>query len=250
MTERRYTDDEMRAIFAAASEAASAHEQASDGRALESDMGSPPQTEGLTIDELVEIGAEAGLPDHAITEAAMRLYAGSTRRTSGAATLNATGVGGLPARLDATRRLPLTVAASGQIAGPLDDEQWESLVARLRATFNATGKVQETGRLRTWRNGNLQVHVEPAGDDLSGNGWQVRLFTRSGQFSQAGLVGSMSGVGGGLLALIGQPEGGIFLAGAGLATLVWSVVGSRTWARQREAQFADIVAYTQALVER
>lgn len=245
MTQRRYTDDEMRAIFAAASEEASAHEQASDGRALESGMGSPPQTEGLTIDELVEIGAEVGLPDHAITEAAMRLYAGSTRRTSGAATLNATGVGGLPARLDATRRLPLTVAASGPLAGPLDDEKWEDLVARLRATFSATGKVEQVGRLRTWRNGNLQVHVEPAGI-----GWQVRIFTRSGQLSQTSVLGSVVGIGGGWVALTGEPQGGIFLAGAGLATLAFSVVSARNWARQREAQFADIVAYTQALVER
>jgi len=257
MTQRRYTDEEMRAIFAAASDEEPSDEQssgewASDGGALESGMRSQPQPEGLTLDELVEIGAEVGLSNRAITEAAQHLDAGSATHTAVAAASTTTGFGGLPARLDATRRLPLTVAASGQLTGPLSDDKWEELVARLRATFNATGTVQQVGRLRTWRNGNLQVHVEPAGGATSGGGasdggWQVRLFTRSGQFSQTGLVGSMSGIGGGLLALIGQPAGGIFLARAGLATLAFSVVGSRSWARQREAQFAEIVAYVQRL---
>lgn len=247
MSERRYSDDEMREIFGAAAEAEAQGLPRPDGGAGADSLA--PAT-GMSLAELQEIGAEAGLSPASIADAARRLEG-----SAGAAEVQVAPAGaGALARLDATRRMPLTVAASGALAGPLSDEQWHDLVARLRATFSATGTTQQTGRLRTWRNGNLEVHVEPTApvsrsdaEGAGGSAWQVRLFTRSGQYSQGGVVGSMSGVGGGLLALIGQPEGGIFLAGAGLATLAWSFVGSRAWARQREAQFRDVVAWTQHL---
>lgn len=260
MSERRYSDDEMREIFGAAAEAEAHGEVHGEAQGLaQPDGGSgadalAPAT-GMSLAELQDIGAEVGLSATAIAAAARRLE--SPDRATGVQVASP-GAGAL-ARLDATRRMPLTVAASGALAGPISDEQWHELVARLRATFNATGTIQQSGPLRTWRNGNLQVHVEPAGpasrfdaegrEGREGPAWQVRLFTRSGQYSQGGLIGSMSGVGGGLLALIGQPEGGIFLAGAGLATLAWSFVGSRAWSRLREAQFRDVVAWTQRLAE-
>lgn len=265
MSERRYSDDEIRAIFDAAARSDAARDTDSLGGSSADAAGdgasAPSPPSGMSLEELQDIGREVGLSDAAIAAAARQLdtvgatgsqvavqgghgvegaYGSGAQGTGGA--LAGASSGGALARLDATRRLPLTVAAATPLAGPLSDAQWDELVGRLRATFNATGTVQQTGGLRTWRNGNLQAHVEPVGD-----GWQLRLFTRSGQYSQGGMIGSWAGIGGGLLALIGQPEGGIFMAGAGLAALMWSVVGSRGWARRRTAQFDALTAWARGL---
>jgi len=61
-------------------------------------------------------------------------------------------------------------AALGESA--LTDAEWERLVADLRRTFDAKGKVEVQGRLRSWTNGSLQLHVEP-----EDSGYTVRMRT-------------------------------------------------------------------------
>src|SRR5512139_1975656 len=142
MTERRYNDDEVEAIFARASEAESETPQ----RSLSG--------EGRTLAELQAIGREAGLSSEAIAQAARALEQPAQPPTG-------TFLG-----------LPLGVARTVALPRRLTEDEWERLVVQLRETFNARGVLRSEGSFRSWSNGNLQVLLEP-----DGAGQRVRFRT-------------------------------------------------------------------------
>src|SRR4051794_23535845 len=129
MTERRFNEEEVAAIFARATEV----DQATRGQpAL-----APSQ--GMTLAELQEIGREAGIAPELVRQAA--------------ATLNQRGS-------EVTRRLiglPIGVGATAVLERRLSDAEWERFVGDLRQTFDATGRVRAEGSFRQWSNGNLQA---------------------------------------------------------------------------------------------
>jgi hypothetical protein len=69
--------------------------------------------------------------------------------------------------------------------GPLTDDEWMRLVVILRETFAAKGTVESIGPLRTWYNGNLQVHVEPWE-----GGHRVRMTTFKGNVTELTAMGA------------------------------------------------------------
>jgi hypothetical protein len=156
MTERRYSEEEVAAIFKRAAEA-----QQSSRRQL-------PAGEGMTLRDLQGIGREVGIPPELVAQAAAGLEAR-----------------GLPA----SRRfigLPIGVGRTVQLDRPLTDQEWERLVVDLRQTFDAKGQVRVEGSLRQWTNGNLQALLEP-----TATGYQLRLRTVNGNargFMGAGLA--------------------------------------------------------------
>lgn len=127
MTERRYSEEEARAIFEQAAEA-----QAS----------GPGPHEGRTLGELQAIGAEVGLPPELLARAARSLDLGEqvTR--------------------ESFLGLPLGVGRKVELGRQVSEEEWEHLVADLRATFGATGRVRTRGSVRQWSNGNLRATLE------------------------------------------------------------------------------------------
>jgi hypothetical protein len=146
MSERRYSDEEIAAIFA---------------RATEEKQERPRQRgpgDGMTLSELQEIGREVGIEPEEVARAARSLD--------------------LPRPPSAPRflGLPLHVAHSVELGYRMSDAQWEGLVMDLRETFDAPGRIRSDGAFRTWSNGNLQVLVEP-----SGEGDRVRFRTMKGQ---------------------------------------------------------------------
>lgn len=114
--------------------------------------------EGLTLEEIQEIGSEVDINPARITDAAQAMASRSLAETT------KTFLG-----------TPRSVSRTVPIDRPLDDEEWMRLVVDLRETFDAVGKVTTEGNLRSWNNGNLQVHVEPDGDR-----YRVRMRTHKG----------------------------------------------------------------------
>ena len=131
MTDRRYSDNEIAAIFKQASETSP---QALRGAG---------RTEGLTLAELKEIGREVGIAPEAVALAARSMDAG------------------LPARTTKFLGLPLSVERTVELDRPMMDAQWERLVVQLREVFNARGKASSTVRSGMDQWGNLQVLLEP-----------------------------------------------------------------------------------------
>jgi len=183
---------------------------------------------GLTLHELQEVGREAGIAPDRIADAARSLDRAH--------------------RVDRLIGLPVSVGRTVPLPRALTDDEWEALIADLRATFGATGKVHRDGSLRGWTNGNLHFWVEPERD-----GHRLRMGTTKGTARQFGAVGlgtlAMSGVVGTVSILTGNAPmaGAGALAAMGLGTLVVALGGLPRWARVRLGQMDDIA---RRLVER
>ena len=153
---RRYSESEITLIFKQAA------------KAQEATRRNLSHSEGLTLAELQHIGQEAGITPAFIARAA--------------ATLNQADV---PPPPSTYLGLPLSVARTVALPGPLSDEGWDRLVGDLRETFQASGEVWRDGSLRQWRNGNLYAHVEP-----TDSGHRLRFRTTSATL-QSGLIGGL-----------------------------------------------------------
>ena len=221
MSERRFSEEEVAEILKYAAE--SEH----------TEQGVLPAANGLTLAELTDIGREVGITPEAVRQAAQRID--KTDRTT------RTILG-----------LPLGVGRTVELDRKLTDDEWDRLVAELRATFDARGVVKHEGSLRSWTNGNLQVHLEP-----TATGQRLRLRTVKGSApgmimggigitAFASVLVVIAGVGGaladrGILAAVTTlAVGGITMFGAG-------AFGLPAWARLRQKQMdsiADGVANT------
>jgi hypothetical protein len=215
MSERRYNDDEIAAIFARASEA---EEDAP--RRLQS-------AEGRTLAEVQAIASEAGIASDLVAQAARSL-------DQPAQPAPATFLG-----------LPLGVARTVTLNRRLTDQEWERLVVDLRETFDARGVMRTEGSLRHWTNGNLQVLIEPDGE-----GQRIRFRTLHGQ-SRALMLGGLGLMGAAvattmaavLTGTMGVGEafgqvGSLAFVGAGL--FGWGALRLPGWARLRRRQMEEV----------
>lgn len=147
--ERRFKEEEIRAIFQAATESPDF-------------TGSPDSTEStiptggdLTLRDLQEIGMEVGIRPEEITAAARAL----DKRQEVAPRRTYLG-------------MPISVGRTVDLPRAPTDREWTILVSELRETFRARGKVVSHGDLREWTNGNLHASVEP-----TETGYRLRLGT-------------------------------------------------------------------------
>ena len=125
MSERKYSDEEVRAII---------------GRAAEND--------GLTLAEIQSIAKEVGIDADDVARAA--------------ATLRAAPMEQPPSRFE-FKFMPTRVAHTVPLSRAMTDAEWDHFVVILRDIFGAKGKVSSTGSIREWSNSNLRVSVEPIG---------------------------------------------------------------------------------------
>lgn len=219
---RLYDQDDVRTIFTRATRA----------------RGPEPSTDssatGLTLTDLQEIGREVGVDPRAIARAAADLDARTAvapvRRTWGMPT-------------EVTRAIPLP--------GPLTDPQWERLVAVLRSTFRARGRVSSEGGLREWANGNLHAFVEP-----TRSGYQLRLSTRKGNAGMVNVWGVTALIVGviafGSALLSGGLQGDLFapwmMCAVGVAALLSNVIRLPRWAQERQQQMEKIATQIDAII--
>jgi hypothetical protein len=213
MSDRRYSDAEVAAIFSRAAEGA------------RTPGAGPPQEEGLTLADLQAIGRDVGLSPDSIALAARAVARGGRSETG---TLL-----GLPIRVE--RIVPL--------GRKLSEAEWEHLVVELREVFEARGKVSASGSLRQWTNGNLQALLEPtpAGD-------RIRLRTTHGQSRMQLSLGvaalGITAAEVAIYAAIGQlAHNALAVASAAAMGVVLFAVGALrlpSWARRRREQMEAV----------
>jgi len=214
-SDRRYDEEEIAAIFKAAAER---QEEAKSNRS---------KGDGLTLDELQQIGKEAGITPEMIADAASSLERVPEVQTQ------STLLG-----------LPTSVGRTVQLEGHLSDDGWSVLVAQMRSQFRAHGKTENLGRLRSWRNGNLQISIEPGA-----KGDILRMRTVKGD-AMARLFGTLAGI----IAVVALAvnilsAGGsvdfrqvmiLTLIVAGLGVFSAPVLRLRSWARERGEQMEQL----------
>jgi hypothetical protein len=119
MSDRRFNEAEVDAIFKRATEA-----QQSRQKAL-------PSGDGMTLAELQEIGREVGIAPELVKQAALSIgLAGNTssRRFLG---------------------IPVGVSRTVDLGRQLTEHEWERLVVDLRETFDAKGTVKRAATPRS-----------------------------------------------------------------------------------------------------
>lgn len=215
MSERRYNDEEVAAIFRAAA----------DQQRLPA--GSSSGDDGLTLAELQAIGREVGISADDVASAAIAIDVkrAATQRT--------------------VFGLPIGVARTVELNRRMTDEEWELLVVRLREVFHARGRMSSEGSLRQWTNGNLHVLLEP-----TSNGQRLRFGTYNGaaramisggimSLAMSAVVATAAAIGGRL----GNGAPGVaFLGLVGLGMIANGVFRLPRWARLRGNQMEALAA--------
>ena len=215
MTDRRYDDDEIAAIFA---------------KAAEGPPNAPLQAarhEGMTLAELQDIGREVGIAPDAVARAAQSL---EVRRLVAPRTFLG---------------MPMEVERTITLGRQLTEAEWEQLVVELRQVFQARGTVSSSGSFRQWTNGNLQALLEP-----TPSGHRLRLSTFKGGVRGLMALGAMSmvmsggtAIASGIAGHLGDALPGVLafaLLGAG--TMAIGAIRLPGWARLRGRQMDEIAA--------
>jgi hypothetical protein len=214
MSERRFNEAEVAAIFERAAEA----QQTSQHHL--------PSGEGMTLTDLQEIGREVGISREQLAEAAKAIE-----------------LGGRPTSRQFLG-LPIGVGLIIDLGRKLSDEEWERFVVDLRETFDARGTLRSEGSLRQWSNGNLQALLEP-----TATGHQVRLRTVKGN-ARAMIIGGLAMFGfatasliaGALRGAVGDVGFQLVLAIMGAGMFGIGAFRLPGWARLRRRQMEDIAA--------
>ena len=198
-------------------------------RASEADEAAPPPAagRGLTLAQIQEVGGEVGIAAARIERAARSLDLPETSPP--------VPVRFLGAPRSVTRMVPLD--------RPMSEDEWMRLVVVLRETFGARGTVESIGPLRTWYNGNLQIHVEPWE-----GGHRVRMSTFKGNVTELTIMGSMfllMAIFTGLLIYFKKGVDAGLIMSAMFGALGLGVIGRTrlalpAWADRRAAQMEEI----------
>lgn len=243
MAERRYDDDEVREILLRATEFRSTDVDA-DATALPAPIpAAQGPGHGLTLAQLQEVAAEAGIAPARVAEAAGLLELDR-------------------AALPAPRTLlgvDISTAHAVRLPRMLEPDEWDRYVVRLRDAFGAAGQVRTEGSLQTWSNGHLKVLLEPLE-----TGARLRFQALHGESKgfldgavALGVSGLFLGVFlGGMTLLTGKPLPGILfgitaslpVVGAGM----WAAGRSRAarWLPRRRTQFRTLGEEALRVVER
>ena len=221
MVERRYTEAEVEQILAGAAEAEVARGTASGA--------------GMTLAEIQQIAAEAGLNPAAVVTAAAAL----TRRER---------VGADPRLLGVRAGVNLSVP----LARGVSDAEWQRIVSVARDTFQAAGRQEVGPDRREWRNGNLRVAIESAGEsavlDMRTRRESARAMVRGGLT----VLGGSAAVAAALAVAGANPHaltGVLTMAFTGAAMTLAGVLPLPWWAKSRQRQFQGLAEYARALTD-
>lgn len=223
MPDRHYNDDEVAAIFRAATERAESRTLPG-GRA-----------DGLTLDDLQDIAREVGISPTAVSRAAQSLDRPRD------ATVPQTFLG-----------LPIAVERTVTLDRNLTETEWDLLIVQLREVFHARGTVRTQGTMREWSNGNLHALLEP-----TPTGYQLRLGTFKSNARVSTAVGAlmlgMSAVVGVTVAAHGTladvAPGIAALTAIGASLVANGALRLPRWARLRRRQMDDVAAQLTQMME-
>lgn len=220
MSERRYPDAEVRKIIELATRQALARPRRHPAA-------------GLTLHQIQSIGSEVGVDSTSIARAA--------------ATLDA----GLAQPLRRSLGMPIEVGRVVPLPRAPTDAEWDELVAELRSTFGARGRVSVQGGLREWRNGNLHASVEPAA-----GGYRLRLGSLKGDAHGLNALGATGLLAGAAVCvsmiLSGEIAGAIAVPAifgtAGISAFLTNMIRLPLWADRRSEQMDRVLDRAQAIV--
>ena len=229
--ERTYNEDEVAQLLDKAAAHAARMERVDDA--------APPvlRSGGLTLSQVHEIAATVGIPADAVTRAAASVARGDL----------------VPTAQRTSFGIPVGVSRQVELSRQMTDVEFDRLVVRLRETFGAEGRVTREGTIRTWRNGNLRVALEP-----TAQGSRVRMSTLRGDASVQTQLGVgvllLSAVLTGLLTLspgaINTSWGSVVvLAAAGIGLLVRNVLTLPRWASERSQQMERLSEVAAEIVD-
>lgn len=128
-SDRRFSREEVQEIFRRAAER--------QAKRRESD-------EGLTLDELQQIGEESGIPPAYIAAAVRELDGPELEETGSPATNDA------PRGLERFYGMKSSARFERVVPGRLDDAAWDDIVAALESTFQNKGETTTAGPIREW----------------------------------------------------------------------------------------------------
>jgi hypothetical protein len=226
MSERRYSDEEVSAIFERAAKSQAGLQRQQQPHALQ---------HGMTLGELQQIGRDVGIPADLVASAARDID--------------------LAGRLTERKYLGLTIGVGRTVELPrrLSDDEWERVVADLRETFDARGTVRSEGGTRMWSNGNLQIMLEP-----TATSHRLRMRTVKGE-SRGYIGGGIAMILAGVLTTIfrlmvfgsdyGNASGLWTLSVIGIAMLAAGTLRLPSWSRLRKKQMEEIAARTVDIAE-
>jgi hypothetical protein len=212
--DRKYQDGEIREIL----DLAIGHEDAP--------VPTFPVVDGLTLDQLREVGREVGLSPSRIMQAVAEFEG------RGASVPRGTTLG-----------LPTSVGSIVALPRNPSDREWELLIAELRTTFGGKGELTSQGGLREWSHGTVHAFIEP-----TESGHRLRLAD-----SRLAAVGGIA-LGGFFLAfalmilivLLGKDDPGFrfvvpaFFSFIGGGMIAGNVVALPAWAREQERRMEHI----------
>lgn len=138
--------------------------------------------------------------------------------------------------------MPPPVTRSVPLPRGLSDEGWHALTGELTDTFGGPGMVESRGECRSWRHGEVEVHLEPASPPP---GARVRILCHGLEAMVLRIVGGiLLLVGPGLLGLaaIGDDPmtAGWFVLFLGASLILWSRVTLPRWRRRRAEQLEEL----------
>ena len=219
-SERTYNDEEVAAIIEKATRL--------EDRPGTSGGSQTGHEAGMTLAEIQKIGTEVGISPEVIAHSARSLATGDQGTT------------------EVTRRfagMPIAVGGSTELPRPLTEREWEELVVQIREHFNAHGKLDQTGSLKSWRNGNLRVQLEP-----SSGGQRLTLRTIKQQAMQQMMAGGAMLAGGGLLGILAMLRadadplrGALVMALIGGTFIATNLFSLRGWAGRRREQMEALM---------
>jgi hypothetical protein len=141
--------------------------------------------------------------------------------------------------------LPVGVGRSVELERPLTEAEWHRLVADLRETFDARGRLSEQGPFKQWTNGNLQALLEP-----TPTGQRLRLKTLKGS-AMTMIPASLVGLALAAIMLVDEIRSGAlppyrYEQIAMLVTLVLGFAGFNllrlpSWAKERARQMEAVI---------
>lgn len=193
-----------------------------------------PPGEGLSLDQLQEIGRDIGIAPNVIAGAADAV------KDSGTTVIRR--FLGLPLRLERNVRL----------RRDFSEDEWDQVVADLREIFDAAGVLNEDGSLRQWSNGNLQVVLEV-------NAITKRIRLRTFKGNALVLLGAGLGICGAASAALAATFLNnaatdrrlvtvlAFMIAAGAAIVGVTALSLGPWARRRREQMSEVAARVIAL---
>lgn len=219
--ERTYREDEVAEIFEAAARPVSGSTAVS-------------RPEGFTLAELQSIGGEAGLSPERIAEAAaaVELRRGAVRQKN--------------------LGMPVSVGRTVDLPRAPTDREWEMIVADLRETFGARGRLGSREDVREWHNGNLHAYLEP-----TSTGYRLRLGTTKGDgvsLNRMGAVGVIMALLWLVVFLVGYGPaeapiiGPLVMLAVSAAALGVNALRLPGWALERETQMEQVAARARALI--